>query len=370
MIGFIQYLKRSVSHFLLFGIVLLFIYKINAQEYELVWADEFDGTELDSSKWSYQIGNGQYGWGNNESEYYREENAVVSDGVLTITAKKENFNGFQYTSSRIRTINNGDWTYGKFEIRAKMPIGQGIWPAIWMMPTDNFYGGWAASGEIDIMEYLGHDSTRVYGTLHYGGAWPDNKNSGTSKKLTGSGYNEDFHTFTLVWQEGKIQWYVDSVLYQTQTAWNTNGASFPAPFDKRFHLILNCAVGGNWPGYPNSSTKFPQDFVIDYVRVYQQSVTDVTGQDKIQPKNFTLNQNYPNPFNSQTIISYSISKSSHVKLTIYDMLGRKISVLVDKVESEGLHHVSLDAADLTSGTYIYNLETENGGSSRKLILIK
>lgn len=344
---------------------------INAQEYQLVWSDEFDGNELDLTKWEYQIGNGPpSGWGNNELEYYRAENAVVKDGFLTIIAKKENYNGFNYTSARIRTKGKGDWKYGKFEVRAKMPKGKGMWPAIWMMPTDNVYGGWAASGEIDIMEYLGHDTTKVYGTLHYGGSWPNNKSSGKSYTLKNGGFNEDFHTFTLIWEEGKIQWLVDGELYQTQTSWYTAGANFPAPFDQRFHMILNLAVGGNWPGNPDGSTKFPQEFVIDYVRVYQKVSTDINEGGISKQSDFYLGQNYPNPFNSQTIIDYKLSKAGNVKLILYDIYGQMASVLISKFQEPGTYSVFLDASNLSSGIYTYCLNTNGQYSTRKLVLIK
>lgn len=243
-----------------------------AQDYKLVWSDEFDGTALDTSKWGYQIGN-RSGWGNNEREYYRAENAVVKDGYLTIVAKQGNYNNLSYTSARIRTIHKGDWKYGKFEMRAKMPFGKGIWPAFWMMPTDNVYGGgWPVSGEIDIMEYLGHELNKVHGTLHYGDRPPNNKHTGKTYTLASGGFNDDSHIFTLIWEEGKIQWLVDGELYQTQTSWSTIGGSFPAPFDQRFHIILNLAVGGYWPGDPDTTTVFPQEFVVDYVRVYQNAI--------------------------------------------------------------------------------------------------
>ena len=253
---------------------------LHAQNWELVWSDEFDGEELDESKWSYQYGTGASegltGWGNNESQYYtdREENIFVEDGKLHIVAREENYGGMDYTSARIRTINKGDWRYGRFEIRAKMPVGQGIWPAIWMMPTDDVYGGWAASGEIDIMEYLGHEPDKVHGTLHYGGGWPDNVHTGDYYQLGEGTFHDDFYTFTLEWEHGEMRWYVDGEHYQTQDDWYTQGHDFPAPFDQRFHMILNVAVGGNWPGYPDHTTQFPQEMIVDYVRVYQDADAD------------------------------------------------------------------------------------------------
>ena len=258
--------------------VIFFTGKTLAQEYKLVWSDEFNGTKLDSSKWSCETGN-HNGWGNKEKEYYRSRNAVVKDGYLTIIAKKENYKDFDYTSARIRTIHKGDWKYGKFEMRAKLPIGKGMWPAFWMMPTDNVYGGWPVSGEIDIMEYLGHDSATVYGTIHYGGRPPNNTHSGKMYTLPDSGFNSGFHTFSLIWEKDSIQWLVDGKVYETQTKWYTTAASYPAPFDQKFHIILNLAVGGEWPGYPDSTTVFPQKYVIDYVRVYQKEMdSDKNGE--------------------------------------------------------------------------------------------
>ena len=146
-------------------------------DYQLVWSDEFDGAGVDPTKWSFQTGDGcpdLCGWGNAELQYYRPENATVSGGQLVITAREESFHSSDYTSARMRTIGLGDWKYGRFEMRATMPVGQGLWPAFWMLSTDDAYGGWAASGEIDIMEYLGHDTDHVSGAIHYGGSWPDN----------------------------------------------------------------------------------------------------------------------------------------------------------------------------------------------------
>ena len=376
MLGFININSTTLSNkykacisLLLFFLIGLPVNNIIAQEYQLVWSDEFDGTELDANKWEAQIGNGSNGWGNNEREYYRAENAVVDSGYLTIIAKKETYGGFDYTSARIRTINKGDWKYGKFEFRAKLPYGQGIWPAIWMMPTDNVYGGWAASGEIDIMEYLGHETNKVYGTLHYGGSWPNNRSTGNSFTLPDGNFNDDFHTFTLIWKEGEMQWFVDGERYQTQTNWSTTGAAFPAPFDQRFHLIFNMAVGGNWPGYPDNTTEFPQEFIIDYVRVYQDVSTGINKEEK-ESVGFILNQNYPNPFNSETIINYQLSKPDQVRLAIYDMLGRSAGELINKVQGPGVYSVSFDASELSSGIYMYCLNVGNKYSSRKLLLIK
>jgi beta-glucanase (GH16 family) len=240
----------------------------------LVWADEFDGTFVDPTKWTFQLGDGTdvglpSGWGNNELQYYQADNATVGNGLLTITAREENVAGHDYTSARMRTLGRGDWTYGRVEMRARMPIGQGLWQAFWMLPSDSIYGGWAASGEIDIVEYIGSHPYRVLGTIHYGGSWPFNAYSTSSYFLPSGTFHDDFHVFAIEWEAGEIRWYVDDLLYSTRRHWYSAGGAFPAPFNTDFHVLLNLAVGGNLPGSPNSLTVFPQEYVIDYVRVYQ-----------------------------------------------------------------------------------------------------
>ena len=228
----------------------------------LVWHDEFDGSAVDLSKWSFEV-NGD-GGGNNELQYYtaRTQNAYVKDGFLVIQALQENYLGKSYTSARMRTLNKGDWKYGRFDIRAQLPYGQGLWPAIWMLPTDWVYGGWPASGEIDIMEELGQQTDVMYGTIHYAvnGA---HQQSGGSYKLSQGTFAGSFHLFTLEWDTTAVRWYVDGALFYTTVR--------GTPFDQRFHLLLNVAVGGNWPGNPNSSTVFPQQMIVDYVRVYKKT---------------------------------------------------------------------------------------------------
>jgi beta-glucanase (GH16 family) len=238
----------------------------------LVWADEFNGTSVDTTKWEFMIGNGSAygipGWGNNELQYYTNTNATVANGELTITAKQQSLGGLNYTSSRLRTLGRGDWTYGRFEMRAKLPSGQGLWPAFWMLSSAPNYGGWAASGEIDIMESKGQNPTKIYNTLHYGGQYPANTSSGSGTFLP-AGTAGNYHEYAVEWQNGEIRWYVDDQLVSTQNNWYSTAAPFPAPFDVNFHLLLNLAVGGNFVGAPNGSTVFPQNYVVDYVRVYE-----------------------------------------------------------------------------------------------------
>ena len=240
------------------------------------WQDEFDGTSVESARWAFDIGTGtQYGltgWGNNELQYYtnRSQNASVSNGTLKITALKENYGGQSYTSARLKTQGLFSQAGGRFEIRAALPTGQGFWPAIWMMPASDTYGGWAASGEIDIMEARGQQPDRVNGAIHYGGTWPSNTWSESTRVLPAGQTISSFHTYALEWDTAAtpaIRWYVDDVLYATKTLWWSSGAAYPAPFDKPFYMLLNLAVGGNYVGSPNASTPFPATMQVDYVRV-------------------------------------------------------------------------------------------------------
>lgn len=241
--------------------------------WKLVWNDEFDGKEIDTMKWQHQTGG--WGFGNNEDQFYTNDsaNSYIDNGKLVIKALKQEHEGKPYTSAKLITKGKADWTYGRFEFRAKLPIGKGMWPAIWMMPTDmEKYGGWPSCGEIDIMEYLGHVPNQVHGTLHMGNP---HYYRGDQMKLNKGSFAEEFHEFALAWTPTEMRWYVDDKEYYQTTSWFTrkdegsNNEPTPAPFDRAFYLQMNLAVGGNWPGYPDETTVFPQTFEIDYVRVYQ-----------------------------------------------------------------------------------------------------
>lgn len=255
----------------------------------LVWNDEFNEDEIDRDKWTFDIGNGYTdangtfisGWGNNEKQYYtdRPENARTEDGKLLITAKKENYQGYGYTSSRLKTKGLFSKTYGKFEMKASLPVGKGYWPAFWMLPEDDRYGGWAASGEIDILEAQGSNPGEAIGTLHYGESWPNNKYTGDHYSFEDGSTIADEHVYSVEWEPGEIRWYVDGKLRQTQNNWYSKGTgnaanfTYPAPFDQSFHMLLNLAIGGNFDGEPTEETMFPQSMDVDYVRVY-----DLTGR--------------------------------------------------------------------------------------------
>ena len=240
----------------------------------LVWSDEFDGASLDPNTWFFEAGDGsQYGipgWGNNELEYYLPDNAQIVDGKLTITAREEQIGAFNYTSARINTRDRFAVRYGRIEARMRLPGGQGIWPAFWMLAQDSPYGGWPASGEIDIMEAVnlgGSGGNTVLGTIHYGTSFPSDYEFSGESYLVPSDATAEFHTYAVEWDATEIRWYVDDVMYAMRNNWYSTG-DFPAPFDVPFYLIFNVAVGGNLPGSPNATTTFPVTMEVDWVRVY------------------------------------------------------------------------------------------------------
>lgn len=255
-----------------------------SDQWVLVWTDEFNGEDIDFTKWAREENN--YGGGNNERQAYRTDPkySYVEDGKLHIAVYREPHTTSDgktqpYSSARLRTMNRGDWKYGRFAIRAKLPDGQGIWPAIWMMPTRPVYGTWAASGEIDIVESRGSQVQETLGALHFGGTWPRNTHIDHTYRFPDKNAAEAFHVYGLEWSEDEISWFVDGVKWKTRSKdewWSENARqNASAPFDQTFHLILNVAVDGRF--FENvdqradrlPASAFPQVMEVDYVRVYQ-----------------------------------------------------------------------------------------------------
>ena len=264
------------------------VYAASCQNPTPVWADEFDGSSLDTSKWDVQIGDGcSYGicgWGNNELQSYQNENLTVGNGMLTITAKKQRVQSKNYTSGRIRTANmpnGGQWTNGRFEARIKLPPGSGMWPAFWMLPTDPDVG-WPMSGEIDIVESVGQTGMFNFGTIHYGQAWPNNEWT-QGRILTQPGlWSDDFHEYALEWEPNEIRWYIDDILYSTKTPADMSDSAYWTFEQYQYHLILNLAVGGNLGGTVDDSM-LPQTMDVDYVRVYDFGQPSLTGEHIVAP---------------------------------------------------------------------------------------
>ena len=244
--------------------------KINfPQKIKLVWSDEFDkGNAPDTTKWTYNIGTGQNGWGNNELQYYTNElkNVRIENGHLIIEARKENKGDKSYTSARLLTQGKASWTYGRFEIRAKLPKGQGTWPAIWMLGDNIKKVGWPDCGEIDIMEEVGKEPNVINWSTHSKKLnWPLGTQQTYKELITDA--TDHFHTYRIDWTKAGIEFYVDDVL--KFTVLNEGKGEAYYPFVAPQFLILNLAIGGNMPGFEVNDTIFPVSMVIDYVRVYQ-----------------------------------------------------------------------------------------------------
>lgn len=240
--------------------------------WQLVWSDEFnapDNSAVDSSKWVMETGNNN-GWGNKELEYYtnRTDNARIENGMLVIIANKESYSGYNYTSARLKTQGKFTQKYGKFEARIKLPQGQGMWPAFWMLGDDINTNPWPNCGELDIMENIGKEPSTVHGTIH-GPGYSGGNGLGLAYSLpNGQKFADGFHVFAVEWDPDAVRWYVDGVLYETRTTKDLpQGTKWV--FDHPFFILLNLAVGGSWPGYPDDTTIFPQKMLVDYVRVYQ-----------------------------------------------------------------------------------------------------
>ncbi|ALB45971.1 family 16 glycosylhydrolase [Clostridium beijerinckii] len=232
--------------------------------WNLAWSDEFNGTSINTSNWKYETGGD--GWGNNELEYYtnRSENARIENGNLVIEARKENYNGMNYTSARLKSQGLKNWTYGKVEARMKLPAGQGVWPAFWMLGENISQVSWPKCGEIDIMEHINNESA-IHGTIHW-----DSTGNNTHAQYGAASPNIDvtqYHVYSIEWDASSIKWFVDGTQYlEANIANNINGTD---EFHKPFFILFNLAVGGNWPGNPDGSTPFPAKMYVDYVRVYQ-----------------------------------------------------------------------------------------------------
>ena len=237
----------------------------------LIFEDDFSLGYLDSNKWNVtHLGNG---FGNKEWQFYRSDsdNVKVINNQLVITGKKEDYEHCHYTSAKITTKDKFSFKYGRVDIVASLPKGKGLWPALWMMPQFNTYGHWPHNGEIDIMESLGHDPDYIYCTIHYG---LPHQYHGFTKIIERS---NDFHKYSLIWEEGIITWLIDDEIVGSTSTWFSKNYKdgkeinnkFPAPFDHEFYLIINLAIGGNFSGYPDETTKFNAELVIDSVRVYK-----------------------------------------------------------------------------------------------------
>ena len=344
-------MKKLIIKVFFTGIWLMIHLISLAQNYELVWSDEFNYSGLpDPDIWTPETGG--HGWGNNEWQYYtnRIENAEVRDSMLVITARKESYGGRDYTSARIITYhNNLYWKYGKVEARIKLPYGQGIWPAFWMLGKRFFSVGWPACGEIDIMEMIGGDGREntVHGTVHWdqGGFHLYN---GHSITLPSGIFADDFHIFSIEWNVERILWRMDGTQFNI---FDITGAEL-SEFHEEFFIILNVAVGGDWPGPPDSTTVFPQELQVDYVRVY---ALQTNMENSLYEGQFKI---FPNPSDTEiTIDAYEKFKN----YCIIDFTGKVLdyNLLTDK---------RIEISNLQSGIYLLRLENQRGDFIHRKII--
>ncbi|MEB8347201.1 family 16 glycosylhydrolase [Flavobacteriaceae bacterium KMM 6898] len=316
----------------------------------VVWADEFSGTSLDVTKWNYQVGDGCAegicGWGNAELQSYQQSNVTVSNGTLKITAKKERIRGSKYTSGRINSKAKGDFTYGRFEASIKLPLGDGLWPAFWMLSTNEIYGGWPQSGEIDIMEFVASDPSRILGYMHYGDLYPNNQSQGNTYTLQNGVFPDAFHEFAIEWEPGEIRWFMDGTLYSVKKTSDVD--PFFWPFDQDFHFLLNVAVGGNLGGAVNENM-LPATMEVDYVRVYDGFKPFVNGErvvvNQAQGVTYSLANIPPN-----TNVSWSVPQGA----TIVSGQGTS-SIVVDFGAESGAISASFNDG---CGTQLLNLYVE------------
>ena len=237
--------------------------------YTLAWSDEFSGTNLDLTAWNQEIGNGSGGWGNNELEYYTNspKNTLLSNGNLIIEARKEAMSGFNYSSARLTTQNKKTFKFGRIDIRAKLPVSKGMWPALWMLGANITTVGWPACGEMDIMELVGSAPSTVKATMHWKNSAGAHASKNADYNLTPGDFSQQFHVFSMVWAQDIIKCYVDDHLINTITIADVGANNYPFNADQFF--IFNVATGGDWPGPPDATTLFPQRMFVDYVRVFQ-----------------------------------------------------------------------------------------------------
>jgi beta-glucanase (GH16 family) len=350
--------------------ILLAIGNLRAQPtgYSLVWADEFDVAGLpNAAKWGYDVGG--TGWGNNELQYYtsaRTQNALVEGGNLVISLLKEAYQGKSYTSARLVSKNKGDWMYGRIEVKAKLPKGKGTWPAIWMLPTtwDLGNGGWPDNGEIDIMEHVGYDQGRVYGTIHtslYNGAAGTQKGGNTFL----SDCSTAFHVYAIEWDETKILFYIDQT--KIFTYYNNNSGWQSWPYYRKFHLILNIAFGGNWGGAKGiDESVLPQKMYIDYVRVYQKTATAISTQDEALQSAINV---YPNPARDSFSVNLNTQmiKGKNIEMMVSDLQGKVI--FKQKVDLlSPLMNFNLAKYGLKAGVYLITVTSSDDKLTKKLIV--
>ncbi len=304
--------------------------------WSLMWSDEFSGNTLNTNNWNFDIGTGNWGWGNNELQYYTNsnQNLFLANGLLHIMAKQQAFGTSNYTSARINSSNKFNFTYGRLEARIKLPMGQGLWPAFWLLGQNINEVSWPACGEIDVMEHV-NNNDYINGTLHW------NQNGHQYNGSTTSFDPEAFHQYMIEWDENKIQWFIDGISFKTM---NITANSMNA-FHQPFFVILNLAVGGLWPGSPDNTTPFPSEMLVDYVRYYQPEI--VNGMDNKEQKNIEV-------YVAGEILHFKNPKNQEVQFFITNSLGQVVT------ENNFSNDFEMNTSLLGQGIYFIHMHPENG----------
>jgi beta-glucanase (GH16 family) len=322
--------------------LLFAVLHMNAQNWQLAWADEFNGTSIDAGNWKFETGGG--GWGNNELEYYTNhpENAVINNGSLLIIARKESFSGSNYTSTRVKTQSLQHWTYGKIEARIKLPATQGIWPAFWTLGESIATDGWPKCGEIDIMEHV-NKAPAINGTIH----WDNNGHA----QFGGDTICDvlKYHVYGIEWDSRAIKWTLDGKKYKEATI--LNGINGTSEFHQPFFVLLNMAVGGTWPGNPDGTSVFPDTMFVDYVRVYQVA----TGSSETPAAALSASV-FPNPTTGTSELQLNTPESGIYTIKIMNSCGQLVRELLTTVVKDQTVHVNLDTEQLTKGLYYILIE--------------
>jgi beta-glucanase (GH16 family) len=332
---------------------------LNAQQYVQVWSDEFSSPVLISANWTTEIGTGSNGWGNNELQYYtsRPENVTIQNGHLLIIAKKETYQGSNYTSARIKTQAKQNWKYGKMEARIKLPVGQGLWPAFWMLGENITSVSWPNCGEIDIMEHI-NSEPKIFGTMH----WDANGHAYYGGDVNVNDVTQ-FHIYSVEWDSTGIKWYVDGTNYwQANTLNNINSTE---EFHNPFFFLLNIAVGGNFPGPPTANSIMADTMLVDYVRVYQKQTFPANVKEFYDNNLFTL---FPNPLKKNELLNIQFDKSDTYSLEILNIYGDVVyhnKFVV--INSSKNFQISLD--NFNSGIYLINCRTNQSQMSERFAII-
>lgn len=354
--------KKTVVFLALLAFLSFFSHAIQAQPmngWKLVWSDEFNGAALDTGKWALELNEGDPGVA---AYTNRPQNLAVSNGCLVLQAQKETYGGKQYTSTQISSRNRGSWKYCRIDVRARLPYGQGIWPAIWMMPMQPVaYGGWPRSGEIDIMENLGNNTRLTYTTLHYGAS--NQSSQGKYTVAATASLSDSFHVYTMIWDSGSFSFTLDSIHnYYSVNKWSPDNVAYPKPFDQPFFLIFDLSIGGSWAGPPDSTTVFPGKMLVDWVRVYQRQAPVAT-----LPAPEHRGGGGAGVRVSGKVLWYDLERETNVRIGLFNGLGRRVVTMTYWRQLAGRHSFAIPPR-IMPGVYVCEFERDGNRQTSRIMV--